>query len=314
MSELSEIARGFREHPGLLGKARLELVREVLAGADPLAGPGDDAAAIADGEAYLLAAGEAIWPPLVEADPHGAGVAAVVANVNDIAAMGGRPMAVVDTVVASEAAARSILEGLREAADLYGVPIVGGHLTARDGPPSLSAFILGRATALLPSTAVAPGQSLLLAACLQGKLRTDPPAFSSIEARGAELRGDIEVLPHLAESGTAIAAKDVSMAGLLGSLAMLLEPTRSGATVDLEWIPTPDGVSLSDWLLAFPNYAFLLTSPPDRVEDVRRPFLDRDLSCQVIGRIDDGGVLQVTLGEERADLIDLTRESVTGLG
>lgn len=306
--------RRFREHPGRLGKASLSLIGEAFPTGDWTQGPGDDTAAIADGDGYLLVAGEAIWPPLVEADPHAAGVAAVVANVNDVAAMGGRPSAIVDTIVAPENVARPTLEGLREAADLYGVPVVGGHLTARDGPPSLSAFILGRATALLPSTAVGPDQALLLAACLDGEMRTDPPAFTSIEARGAELRDDIEVLPLLAESGAAVAAKDVSMAGLLGSLAMLLEPTRTGGVVDLDTVPTPEGVALPDWLSAFPNFAFLLTASSDQAEEVRRPFLDRGLSCEVIGRITDDGVLRVTLGGERADLIDLTKEPVTGLG
>jgi selenophosphate synthetase-related protein len=237
-----------------------------------------------------------------------------VANVNDVAAMGGRPTAIVDTIVAPPEVARPILQGLREAADLYGVPVVGGHLTARDGPPSLSAFILGRATALLQATAVAPGQALLLAACVEGGLKHDGLAFSSIAARGPRLREDIDVLPRLAESGAGASAKDVSMAGLLGSLAMLLEPTRSGAAVDLDRIPTPNGVSLPDWLSAFPNYAFLLTAAPGQAEEVRRPFLDRGLACEEIGRITEHGVLTVTLGDDRADLLDLTREPVTGLG
>ena len=307
------MARRFREHPGRLGKASLSLIGDTFPAGDWVQGPGDDAAAIPDGDGYLLAAGEAIWPPLVEAEPHAAGVAAVVANVNDVAAMGGRPTAIVDTIVAPESLARPILEGLREGADLYGVPIVGGHLTARDGPPSLSAFILGRARALLPATAVASGQALLLAACLEGELRHDRLAFSSIAVRGPRLRDDIEVLPRLAESGAALAAKDVSMAGLLGSLAMLLEPTDTGAAVDLDRIPTPDGVSLADWVSAFPNFAFLLTAAPDRAEDVRRPFLDRGLACEVIGAVDATGILRARLGDEEANLLDVAREGVTRL-
>jgi uncharacterized protein len=311
---LAEVVRRFRDHPGFRGKAALSLVGDVLGAGDVVTGPGDDAAAIPDRDGYLLVAGEAIWPPLVESDPHGAGVAAVVANVNDVAAMGGRPVAIVDALVAPEPAARQALEGLRDAAALYGVPVVGGHLTARNGPPSLSAFVLGRARALLPATAVSPGQALLVAACLQGELRTDPLVFTSIRARGADLRGDLEVLPRLAETGAAVAAKDVSMAGLLGSLAMLLEPTRTGAAIDIARIPIPDLVSLPDWLSAFPNYAFLLTSALDRAEEVRLPFLDRGLPCEVVGEVEDTGMLRIGLDGDQADLIDLRKESVTGLG
>jgi selenophosphate synthetase-related protein len=313
VSDLADVVRRFREHPGRRGKAALSLVGEILGADDHTAGPGDDAAVIPDGDGHLLAAGEAIWPPLVEADPYGAGVAAVVANVNDVAAMGGRPTAIVDAVVAPEASARLVLEGLRMAADLYRVPVVGGHLTARGGPPSLSAFVLGRARALLPAVAVVPGQAVLVAACLEGHLQGDLPAFTSIEERGPNLADDLEVLPRVAEAGAAVAAKDVSMAGLLGSLAMLLEATGTGAEVDLDSIPVPVSVGLPDWLSAFPNYAFLLTAAPERAEDVRRPFLERGLACEVIGRTDDSGLLGVRLGGERSDLIDLGKESVTGL-
>jgi selenophosphate synthetase-related protein len=220
----------------------------------------------------------------------------------------------VDTIVAPRSVARPILEGLRDAAELYGVPIVGGHLTARDGAPSLSACILGRARAILPATAVVPGHAILLAACLEGELRADPAVFTSIEARGTELGNDVAILPELAAARVARAAKDVSMAGLLGSLAMLLEPTRTGASVDLARVPRPEGVPLAEWLGLFPNYAFLITTPSGHVEDVRRPFVDRGLACEVIGRTDDTGVLRVRLGGRTADLIDLAEEAVTGLG
>jgi selenophosphate synthetase-related protein len=144
--ELAEVVRGFRSHPGLLGKARIAMVTDVLGPTDWDRGPGDDAAVLPqrDGRQALVA-GEAIWPPFVERDPFGAGIAAVLANVNDVAAMGGRPEALVDTIVADESSARSALEGLRFGAELYRVPVVGGHLTIRPGPPALSAFVYGTA-------------------------------------------------------------------------------------------------------------------------------------------------------------------------
>lgn len=88
-----EIAACIRQHPGMRGKAGLGLITDILGPSDWITGPGDDAAAIpqpATGqETFLLAAGEAIFPPFVRADPFQAGIAAVVTNVNDIAAMGG---------------------------------------------------------------------------------------------------------------------------------------------------------------------------------------------------------------------------------
>jgi selenophosphate synthetase-related protein len=312
---LADVVRRFREHAGRRAKASIGLVAEALGPTDWLRGPGDDAAVVAEGpEGFTLAAGEAIWPPFVEADPRGAGAAAVVANVNDIAAMGGRPLGLVDTIVGPEAIARPVLEGIRQAADLYGVPVVGGHLTLHDGPPAVSAFIVGRAAQVLASSNARPGQFLLVATSTEGTLHRDFPFFSSLREREDRLAGDVEVLPMLAERRWCVAAKDVSMAGLLGSLAMLLEPTGTGVVVDLDAVPRPDGVPIGTWVDVFPSFGFLLCAPEDRVDGCREVFAERGLACEAVGVLDGSGELRARLGGEDARLLDLTREAVTGLG
>lgn len=311
---LNAIVRAVRSHPGLRHKASVALVADVLGGADWLGGPGDDGAVVADGEATLVVGGEAILPPFVEADPFGAGVAAVLTNVNDLAAMGARPLAVVDTIVAPEATARRALEGMRHASALYQVPVVGGHLTVSEGPPAVSAFGLGRASGpVLSARHAAPGQRLLVACCTEGQMRADFPFFASFEERGTRLGGDVRTLAAVAESGACVAAKDVSMAGLLGSLAMLLECSTLGVTVDLDALPRPAGVDLAEWLLCFPCFAFVLCAPPEREEDCARPFLERGLAAAVVGTLDASGRLDVRLGPETATVLDLNSEPVTGL-
>ena len=327
-TELDLIVRQFNENPSVRGKASIGLISEVLGPSDWLGGPGDDAAILSGhhptepgggrpggtySEGCLLVAGEAIFPPFVAADPHGAGVAAVLTNVNDIAAMGGRPLAIVDTIVGPRELARQALEGMGEAASLYGVPIVGGHLSVRDGPPALSAFILGRAVRPLTARRAASGQALLLAACLDGDMREDFPFFSAIERRGARMRDDVALLPVAAEAGVCVAAKDVSMAGLLGSLAMLLEPNHLGCAVELESVPCPGGVALSRWLQAFPSYGFLLCSTPGRAEECRRLFESGGLTCRRIGTLDGSGRLRARLNGREALLLDLAASPVTGL-
>src|SRR4051812_1472707 len=85
-TELAALARQVREHPGLLGKSVIELVSDVFGPSDWVRGPGDDGAAVPLAGTNVIACGEAIWPPFVSADPFGAGVAAVLTNVNDLAA------------------------------------------------------------------------------------------------------------------------------------------------------------------------------------------------------------------------------------
>lgn len=57
---------------------------------------GDDCAAIPDGQGFLLLAAEGMLPSFVGDDPWFAGYSAVMVNISDVAAMGGRALAVVD--------------------------------------------------------------------------------------------------------------------------------------------------------------------------------------------------------------------------
>jgi selenophosphate synthetase-related protein len=312
---LGEIVAAARAHPGLRAKGPIALVADVLGPSDWQAGPGDDGATVAAGGETLVVGGEAMLPAFVAADPFAAGVAAMLTNVNDLAAMGAEPLALVDTIVASEAVARRALEGLRHASGLYGVPVVGGHLTIHDGPPALSAFGLGRAAPgrALSVRNAAAGQRLVLAGCTEGVMRKDFPFFGSFEARGDRLAGDVRILAGVAASGAAVAAKDVSMPGLLGTLGMLLECHRLGVTVDLDALPRPDGLPLIDWLGCFPCLVFLLCAPAGREADCTAPFHARGLAAEVIGTLDDSGLLRISAGGVTATVLDVRSEPVTGL-
>jgi uncharacterized protein len=314
-SSLDALVATVRRHPGWTGKAAIGVVRDVLGPSDWREGPGDDGAVVRVGAELVIACGEVILPAFVEHDQHGAGIAAVLTNVNDVAAMGAVPLAVVDTVVGDADTTRLVLEGMRYASALYDVPIVGGHVTQHAEIRSLAAFALGRCPGRpLSATHVVPGLDLALLACLDGTMRDDFPFFPSFDQRGAELATDVRLLAALAESGICTAAKDVSMAGLLGSLAMLLEPTRCGVTVDLDAIPVPAGVTLERWLLCFPCFAFLVCSPRERVAELERQAGARGLTCALLGSIDASGVLAVRDGEGRVrPVVDLNAEAVTGL-
>lgn len=305
--DLTEVVTAYRANAALRAKATIGMVTDVLGSTDWLAGPGDDAAAVTVPERHVLAAGEALWPAFVAADPHAAGVAAVVANVNDIAAMGGRCRGIVDTIVGPERLAREVLRGLRDAAAAYGVPVLGGHLTITDGPPAVSAFALGGADALLAARHVGSGQVLLLAAATGGRMRDDFPVFSALAERGEKVRDDVAVLPAVAVSGACVAAKDVSMAGILGSLAMLLEPSGSGAAVDLAALPRPEGVDLLRWLDTFPSYGFWLCAPAASAGRCAAAFTARGLACAAVGRIDGSGLLRVRRDGREAMLADIGR-------
>jgi uncharacterized protein len=320
--DLDELASFLRSHPALRAKADIGLVADVLGQRSWVRGPGDDGAVVPrraggdqqrSGTAQVIACGEALFPAFVAADPYGAGIAAVLTNVNDLAAMGAEPRAIVDTVVGSRELAREALRGMNDACQWYDVALAGGHLTLHDGAPALSAFGVGFAEAVLSTTNVAVGQSLIVAACTTGTMREDFPFFRTFEERRDQLADDVRVLASVAAAGSCVAAKDVSMAGLVGSLAMLLEWSRLGATVDLERLPRPKGVSMKNWLTCFPAYGFLLCSPPGRENDCLAPFRARGIEAEVVGVIDGSGLVGLRGGDRRSTVLDLAVDVVTGL-
>ncbi len=320
-TELEALAGFLGSHPALRAKREIALVSEVLGAVSWVHGPGDDGAVVAAPDApsgsgiwdQIIACGEALLPAFVASDPYGAGVAAVLANVNDLAAMGAVPLAIVDTIVGSPEVAREALRGMKEACEWYDVTLAGGHLTLHDGAPAISAFGVGRADAVLSTTNVAAGQSLVVATCTSGEMRSDFPFFRSFAQRTGQLAGDVRVLATLATSGACVAAKDVSMAGLVGSLAMLLEWSQLGVTLDLDRLPRPSEVPMRDWLTCFPAYAFLLCAPPGREGDCVAAFHERGLEAAAVGEVDESGLLALRSGGQEAVVMDLSVTGVTGL-
>ena len=130
---ISALAEGLRRGSGLAAKSDIASVANSLglSGGD-LIPVGDDCAAIPDGDGYLLFAIEGFMNEFVAGDPWFAGWCGAMVNISDIAAMGGRPIAVVNAIWAEgEANAAPVLAGLKDASKAYGVPVVGGHTNVR---------------------------------------------------------------------------------------------------------------------------------------------------------------------------------------
>ena len=122
---LCAVADALRGSGGFAAKRDIAMVAAQLGPVAMSAAPlGDDCAAIPDGDGYLLFAIEGFINGFVAADPWFAGWCGVMVNVSDVAAMGGRPVAVVNAVWADgEAGVEPVLAGLRAAAEAFGVPM-----------------------------------------------------------------------------------------------------------------------------------------------------------------------------------------------
>jgi AIR synthase-related protein len=316
MFDLPALAERLRAGAGLAAKQDIGLAAERLGLSGAACVPvGDDCAAIADGDGYLLLAIEGFINGFVAADPWFAGWCGVMVNLSDVAAMGGRPIAVVDAVWSDgEDKAEPVLRGLRDASARYGVPIVGGHTNLRTDRAQLSVAVLGRATKLLTSFDARPGDALIAAIDLRGAYRAPFDNWqAAIDAPAARLRGDLDILPEIAEAGLSIAAKDISQGGLIGTAAMLAECSRVGIAIDLNAVPRPGGVDPVRWLQTFPSFGYLLASPPGNVAEITARFAARGIAAAAIGTVDAGTQLAVTDGISHATIWNFATDTLLGL-
>ncbi len=303
--ELDQLSAALRASRGFAHKVDIGAIMTTLTGAAAsLAASGeaiaigDDCAAIPDGDGWLLLAIEGFVDDFVNQMPWLSGYSSVLVNVSDIAAMGGRPIAVVDALWSKDMQpASDVMQGMAEASARYGVPVVGGHTNNRSDTGHLAVAILGRAKKLLTSFDAEPGDMLLMAIDLRGQFEGDQPYWNaSTRAPAARLRADLDLLPQIAEEGLSKAAKDISMAGIAGTALMLAECSRVGIDIDLAAIPRPPDVPLLTWLQVFPSFGFLLSVKPSAVERVTAMFAQRDIAVAAIGRVNAGTEVNLISG------------------
>ena len=220
---------------------------------------GDDGAPVPGSD--LVAACDAIIPSMIERDPEWAGWCSVLVNVNDLAAMGAEPVGLLDALGARDAShAARVLAGLKRAADAYGVPVLGGH-TQFGVPAALSVTALGRAAHPVPGGGGRPGHAVRLTADLGGGWR---PGYRGRQwdSTTARRTGELRAMIGAVAAARPAAAKDVSMAGIAGTLGMLAEASGCGAVLDVAAVPRPDGATAGDWLTCFPGFAMLTADDP----------------------------------------------------
>jgi uncharacterized protein len=313
--DIGSLARVLRASKGLIDKAEISLATAQLGVSGQSAVPvGDDCAAIPDGDGYLLFAVEGFMNEFVAGDPWFAGWCGAMVNISDIAAMGGRPTAIVNALWSNGAHdAEPVLRGLREASKRYGVPIVGGHTNLHNDRGQLSVAIVGRAKRLLTSFNAKPGDRLVAAIDLRGRYR-EP--FSNWEAAtdapASRLRGDLEILPAIAEAGLSHAGKDISQGGLIGTATMLAECSGVGITIDIRAVPMPPDVELARWLTTFPSFGYLLAVAPSNIDDVMARFTRRGIACADIGVVSRGTSVAVTDGTATETIWDFAARPLLG--
>lgn len=314
---IADLVEGLRRSKSFAAKRAIASVADQLGLAGVTAAMvGDDCAAIPDGDGHLLLAIEGFLSEFVTGDPWFAGWCGIMVNLADVAAMGGRPIAVVDCVLAAnEGAAHPVFAGMKSASQVFGVPIVGGHTCTSGHEGQLSVAILGRAKRLLTSFDARPGDRLVVAIDLRGRYREPYSNWeAATDAPPERLRACFELLPAIAEAGLSRAAKDISQAGIVGTALMLAECSKVAISIDLDRVPRPGGVALDRWLQTFPSFGFILAVPPANVPAVVAHFELLGVGAADVGAVTSGSHVEVVKDGARETVWDFSDMPLMGFG
>jgi hypothetical protein len=314
--ELAEIVERVRSYRGVSRKAPIgEVARSLIpyASGSIIAAHGEDAAAIRHGKDVLLLAADGIIQDLVDRDPRWAGYCSVLVNANDIAAMGGVPVAAVNVLSCGDAGVRSLMvKGMKEACLKFGVPMVGGHLHPDTAYAAVDVAMVGVTTRsrLVLSSGARVGDAVVFAMDLEGRFTPGVPYSwdTTSRKRPAEVQARLGTMNRLAPMLTA--GKDISNPGSLGTLGMLLEASSKGASVDIGSIPRPRGVDLLQWLTAYQGCGFVVTCPEGRAGRVCDEFGSRGLTAAACGRVARGRRLELRDGAGSETLFDFRKDSL----
>jgi selenophosphate synthetase-related protein len=195
--------------------------------------------------------------------------------------------------------------------------MVGGHLhpDAPGNSPSLAVAILGYANKLLRSHLARAGDNIVLAVDLKGDkgCRSVVSWDANSGKTPEELIYRLEALPLIAEKELAQTCKDVSNAGILGTISIMIENSSKGAMIELDSIPRPPEIELSDWLVCFQSFGFALSVTQKNSEAVIALFKEREITAAIIGKVVDEPMITLKNGPESKVLFDLRNDKITGI-
>jgi putative methanogenesis marker protein 2 len=317
---LKAIAEAIWTFPGITRKKAISEIIGPLSAkqfSQVAASEGEDAAAVEYGNDYILFAADGIMESLVNSHPFYAGYFAVLVNVNDIAAMGGKALAMVDVLSLSHSkVCNQILNGMAAGVKKFNVPIVGGHTHPDCKYNAIDISIIGTVpkTDIILSCKAKDGDDIVFVMDLDGffpeglKYAWDTTTKKDDQIVQAQMR----IMTVIAAKHLAHSAKDISNPGCIGTLGMMLESSMKGGTVDIGKIPIPKDVDLMQWILSYQGCGFVLACSPENSSEIISLFETVGCSGAVVGKIDNTMKLKITANGESEVLFDFEKDIITG--
>ncbi len=288
-----------------------DLIRELLARWGTRArGIGDDAAIIdvPPGERLVVSTDSAVegvhfrrsWLTAREI-----GYRAAAAALSDLAAMAATPLGVLVAIALPDewrTELDGLADGIGEAVELCGAPILGGDLT-RGGELSITLTVLGSAVAPLTRSGAQVGDRLLVTGRLGGPARAID-ALAADRVPDAEWRSRLaHPVPRIREARWlaqrgATAGLDISD-GLVADARHLAAASGVHLVLDLDRVPHVAGCDGLAAAASGEEYELLVTLPPSAaIHDFEQLF---HLPLTEVGRVDstDGAGVETVYRDER---------------
>ena len=290
-----------------------------------IVGPGQDAGVIeiGDGYAIVLKIESHNHPSAI--DPYNGAATGVGGIIRDILAMGGKPIALLDSLrfgppkdPHSVWLLKNVVRGIADYGNCIGVPTVAGEVEFDESfrvncLVNIGCVGLAKKDRIIPSMFVDAGDLVIVVGGSTGRDGIRGASFAS-KNLGPESESDrpavqigdpftekllIDAVVEAVESGCVKAAKDLGGGGLTCAITEMAADGNKGVEIELnnlhlrESEMTPYEIMLSE-----SQERMLISTDAEHLDCVKRIFEKYDLPYAVIGKVTDSGRVVVRFREE----------------
>jgi len=315
---LQKIATSIRENKNIIEKREIDPIVQLIQkksykSSRIFSDIGEDSASILDDDKLTLITTDRIKTDYILKNPFGAGFSSILVGIDDIFCCGGTPLAASLIVSFKDIQiGKKIFEGTMEGSQKFQVPIVRGH-TNPHGNYELSSTMIGevRKENYISAKIAKINDDVILAVDFMGKI----PNVSKFYWDTVTFKQSEEVLFRrramntIAQQHLANSAKDISNAGIFGTILQLIKYSNVGALININKITIPpflinEGYDLETYIKMYLTTSYILSAPEDKSEDILKVFEKHQMDAMVIGKIiKDEFLLKISDGKESLNVL-----------
>ena len=278
---------------------------------------GQDSAAIKNNSDMLtLITTDRIKTSYIEKFPLGAGFSSILVGVDDIYACGGKPLAA--SIIISfkdQIIGNKMIDGICKGSQLFKVPIVRGHTNIKEFN-ELSSTVIGeiKRDEYISATNAQDKDKIILAVDFIGKIgKASKLYWDTVTNKSSEeVLNKREAMNEIAKRKIVNSSKDLSNAGIFGTIMQLINYSKVGAIINITRIKIPPALKQANYTLEtfiqmFLTTSYILTAQQEHCEEVLKIFSNHGLVATIIGEITTKRVLKINDGKDSIDVLNFEK-------